>query len=116
MKDPYLILNVRDSHNNEQLVWWRENRSGYTTDVNQAGRYSKEDAEGISYREGDDMYSRGRHDIAVPLSAISSLEISHVISTARRFELVEKYPARNKPRKLVEVAPAVTAREVRKSL
>lgn len=100
--EKYLLLSVRNSRGCDQLVWWRENRAGYTTDLNQAGRYAKEEAERLSYRESDDWNSRGRHDIAVPESEAVKLPSSIVISVGRLTELIQRFPAKHQPRKLVE--------------
>ncbi|GIK44750.1 MAG: hypothetical protein K8L99_32835 [Anaerolineae bacterium] len=39
----YLIFSKR--HTNGVAMWWRPNASGYTNDVNEAGRYSKIEVE-----------------------------------------------------------------------
>lgn len=48
----YLILyNKRGS---DLALWWRPNSSGYTTNLNDAGRYSKGEAESIARIRGED--------------------------------------------------------------
>jgi hypothetical protein len=49
----YLILCKQRSAEGCAL-WWRPNRSGYTVDVYQAGRYSKEEADSIADIRGED--------------------------------------------------------------
>lgn len=42
------------------LLWWRKGGSGYTTDLDEAGQYSKEEAEKIcKNRSTDIMYPVG---------------------------------------------------------
>lgn len=39
----YYLLSLKWSKNKDQYVWWGPNGSGYYTDLNRAGKYSKED-------------------------------------------------------------------------
>lgn len=49
----YLIL-IKQRSAEGCALWWRENRSGYTTDTAIAGRYSKEEADSITAIRGED--------------------------------------------------------------
>lgn len=61
---PYLIQCI--SRSGGDVVWWKPARHGYTTGVEKAGRYSKEEAEKIVQEEQGG-------EIAVPLSTVQSL-------------------------------------------
>jgi hypothetical protein len=56
--DPYLILCKGGPR--EALLWWGPNRSGYTLDIDAAGRYSRAEAE-AQQRDRQEL------DVAVPL-------------------------------------------------
>jgi len=45
MEKKYYIRTEGFSGNS--LIWWRPNSGGYTTDLNKAGKYTKEEAENI---------------------------------------------------------------------
>jgi hypothetical protein len=67
----YLILYRQ--HASGYALWWRPNSSGYTVDVAEAGRYSKEEAEAIAGLRGDDL--------PVPLADIGKrLKVRQVVS------------------------------------
>lgn len=51
--DLYYIRTTGYSGNS--LMWWREGSKGYTTDLKQAGLYSKEEAEGICRSRNTDV-------------------------------------------------------------
>lgn len=54
----YLIQDAR-SYDGDDVIWWRPDRRGYTTNFDEAGRYSEEEAKKIvSLRDTD---------IAIPL-------------------------------------------------
>ena len=66
----YLIMYKGDRSGD--VLWWRPNRSGYTIDVSQAGRYTKEEAESIADIRG--------LDFPVPLSDIGTrLKVRQVV-------------------------------------
>lgn len=48
----YLILR-KGSYVGNSLVWWRPNSCGYTTNIDEAGRYDYEEAKNIM--KGDDI-------------------------------------------------------------
>ena len=45
--DPHLLLSVEHSPADAKALWWRPDSSGYTTQLDAAGRYSKEAAKEI---------------------------------------------------------------------
>lgn len=38
------------------LIWWGKNNNGYTSDIREAGKYTKEQAENICKRPEDSAY------------------------------------------------------------
>jgi len=44
---------IQNGYVGNAILWWGQNHSGYTTDINLAGRYTKEEAEGIIKRPED---------------------------------------------------------------
>lgn len=38
------------------LMWWREDKGGYTCDIQEAGKYTKKEAENICKRPQDTAY------------------------------------------------------------
>lgn len=44
----YYIRNLEREGSSNLAVWWKPNRHGYTTDLSEAGYYSKEQAEEIT--------------------------------------------------------------------
>ena len=69
----WLVLSVKWSKGSEDLVWFKPNASGYTTDLNQAGRYTKEEA-----RRRHDLETHG-NNAAVPL--VTALAASRTYRT-----------------------------------
>lgn len=60
----YYIISVNHTRNDREglvLTWWRENASGYTVFVEQAGRYPEE-----VVKANEDYYNNGEDTIAVP--------------------------------------------------
>ena len=47
MSQLYYIRNLERERSNPLVVWWKPNRMGYTTDLGEAGFYTKEQAEEI---------------------------------------------------------------------
>jgi hypothetical protein len=73
MVQHWLILSVKWSKGSEDLVWFKPDACGYTTDINQAGRYTREEA-----LQQHDLETHG-NNAAVPLEA--ALEVSRVFRT-----------------------------------
>lgn len=46
---------IQNGYVGNAIVWWRANGKGYTTDFNDAGRYSEEDAKQISNNREQDI-------------------------------------------------------------
>ena len=67
----YLILH-RDRRDG-LAVWWRENRSGYTNNIYEAGRYGFDEAESIRKLRGDDF--------PVHETKLAALRVRLVVST-----------------------------------
>jgi hypothetical protein len=66
----YLVMYKGDRSGD--VLWWRPKRCGYTIDVAQAGRYTKEEAESIAGIRG--------LDFPVPLSDIGTrLKVRQVV-------------------------------------
>lgn len=63
---------IRDSRNNPDglLLWWGPNRCGYTTRLDEAGRYSEEEAKRQDARRDT--------DVAVPLSRAQATAVAVV--------------------------------------
>lgn len=51
-------------YSREHNAWWRANRSGYTNDIAQAGRYSKAEAEGCCNKR-DEQQDGSPSEVAV---------------------------------------------------
>lgn len=66
MDEQYLVWS------NEHRAWWRQGRCGYTRDVRNAGRYSKEDAIAISgtARTGWTDPRRLPDELAIPMDCL----------------------------------------------
>lgn len=70
----FLILSKCRSNGKGVAHWWRERGRGYTTDVDQAGRYSAEESLRI-------VRGSPEKDMRVPVSAIGRLiETRRVVS------------------------------------
>lgn len=81
--EPYLIRCVDDVGQQEMALWWRPERMGYTTSIDEAGRYTREEAE---------AQARSRNvDFAVPLSKALALS-SRVVRAERFAELAALSP------------------------
>ena len=54
MEEKYYIRN--EGYLGNALMWWKEGNNGYTCDIRQAGKYTKEQAENICKRPQDTAY------------------------------------------------------------
>ncbi len=65
-------------YSNEHQAWWRANACGYTTDILQAGRYTKEEADGHaetrSRVKGQRPPEVARHISDTPMGRVFELE------------------------------------------
>ena len=61
----------------DDAVWWRPNRQGYTSRLDEAGKYSEEDAAGIKLQD----------DVPLPCAKVDAAAHRSVdIATARKIE------------------------------
>lgn len=74
-----------DSYNGDCVIFWGPDECGYVTDLEKAGRYTKEHAERIEKRRGKEK--------AVPLAVAEAAARRHVTSDALRRELAKLEPA-----------------------
>lgn len=72
------------NYNGDCCIFWGPNESGYVTDLDKAGRYTKEHAENIEKRRGKEK--------AVPLAVAEAAVRRHVTSDALRRELAKLEP------------------------
>lgn len=88
--EPYLIRCVDVAGQQELVLWWRPNRIGYTTSLDEAGRYTREEAE---------AQARARNcDFAVPLSKAMGLaqhvvRLEQLVDPAQHAEAAAPTPA-----------------------
>jgi hypothetical protein len=59
MTKPTFLILCLEGPPAEALLWWKPNRRGYTTDVDAAGRYTREEAQRI-------VAGNDREDLAIP--------------------------------------------------
>lgn len=65
--DEFFILSMRRTRG-ESLTWWCPNNSGYTSTLEQAGRYSRSAVEGnLAY------YDNGTTTLAIPCADVESV-------------------------------------------
>jgi len=57
----YFIWSKKHSPSNGNAVWWRENNSGYTVDLDEAGVYTKKQVDAVP-----GYYNNGHAAVAVP--------------------------------------------------
>jgi hypothetical protein len=60
-------------------LWWKQDGKGYTRHLREAGRFTESDA--IRHQMSSDLTAE-RHDIAIPLSALTSGVFSEQLSAA----------------------------------
>jgi len=70
-EESYLILHV-GTIVGDCAVWWGPDHRGYTTDIDKAGRYTKEEAEKIHR-------GRPKLDKPIPWSKVEPLILRHVL-------------------------------------
>lgn len=73
--EQYLIWDTRSCVGNS-ILWWGPKRSGYTTNVDEAGRYSKDEA--------DHIHRHRPTDRPVELSIVETCITRHVTGDALR--------------------------------
>lgn len=71
MSEPLFYIQNTVYFNSDSALWWRPNRGGYTCNLNEAGKYSREEAKGIErLRRGVDK--------AWPVEEIDAIAGRHV--------------------------------------
>ena len=73
------------NYNGDCVIFWGPDESGYTTDLDQAGRYTEEEAKRIEKRRGKER--------AVPLKVAEAAVRRHVTAGRLRAELDKLNPA-----------------------
>lgn len=71
MTEKFYIYSVSHSPVNGQALWWGPNDSGYTTDINKAGIYTREQVESHLKH-----YDNGRETRAVPCALAKEIAAS----------------------------------------
>jgi hypothetical protein len=61
----YYILSLNGTHGIDHLLWWRRENRGYTTYLDQAGKYSQKDVS-----EHSDYYNNNESTVAVPCEIV----------------------------------------------
>ncbi len=74
-----------DGYNGDCCIFWGPDESGYVTDLDKAGRYTKEHAERIERRRGKEK--------ALPLKVATAAARRHVTSDRLREELSKLEPS-----------------------
>lgn len=82
-KDPEFVILYSKQCNGNCAIFWRPKRNGYTIDLDEAGRYSKEEA--LEIHEG-----RHGEDMPVPVEEAYKLAQRHVSFDAAR-EVARSY-------------------------
>ena len=54
MEELYYVRN--EGYLGNALIWWAKNRKGYTCDINNAHKFTKEEAEKVCQRQEDSAY------------------------------------------------------------
>lgn len=65
---------------NEHVLWWKPSRAGYTRDVNEAGRYTEEEARSIERIRGLDT-AVPEDDIGVKIKVRKLVEVTDMPET-----------------------------------
>lgn len=80
MKEFYILSLKWSRHDEQNLTWWMPNRSGYTWLLENAGRYSEDEAK---VHDGSDT------TIAIPCEVVDSMSRRVVLREAARAMLTE---------------------------
>lgn len=89
MSDEFYILSLKWTRGGDLLTWWCANNSGYTTILEQAGRYPRALVEMKA-----DYYNNGDSTIALPCAVVDAaahrVVMDHALSrlTGQRFERI----------------------------
>jgi len=88
----YYILAL-DHHNSEALTWWGPDNSGYTIELDRAGKYSQEAVEDKKY-----YYDNKTGTVAIPCHMVEEFTI-RIVPSFMTMEKFQKYT------KISEVCP-----------
>ncbi|MGM9929264.1 MAG: hypothetical protein ACI35P_15075 [Bacillus sp. (in: firmicutes)] len=69
MEDTYVLLDLERTIGSGIAHYWKQNRHGYTQDIHEAGKFSKETAEEIVNSDFDKL------TVAVPMKQLTRLHI-----------------------------------------
>jgi hypothetical protein len=82
----YYVLSL-SRKNNEALVWWKPDNSGYTINLAEAGKYSHEQVE-----SNKPYYDNGKEAIAIPCHSVEEYAIKIVPANTDMENLRAKFP------------------------
>lgn len=85
----FYVISLKHSGRREMFLFWRANDAGYTSDLDQAGRYTEEQiaADQRAYNNGTDTIAVACKSVevlshrAVSTGFLSALRAAHYIST-----------------------------------
>lgn len=77
----YYIVDLDRTRVSESVVFWRENAHGYTVDVNDAGKYTREQSIEI-------VRNRDKHNVAIPIEAFDPSRFVTVVVHSHLAEIL----------------------------
>lgn len=67
-----------EGYSGNSLMWWRPNSRGYTSDLKQAGKYSKEKAEGICRGSGTELAYKASKVLGLPNGLFTTVHADYL--------------------------------------